>query len=308
MELRRSRTRSSVLILGEAQGRALLGELNMLYLYSKDFISTSNREVLFYSSALYDPPDNIKPNNAALNVLRKARSVLGEDGFLNPIAGVWDGSRYVTFLRWGITQDSFDLLNLCTGDRSNDPVSPLTSKRSGYYSTYGDGTINTVALLTGAAPVRSNVDYQFTNPTFSGTLGITYTYDVQQVSGTKQPNQTYEIQYLVSPLGSSSRYSGVTTMTFSSDPCAVSYGRRFPKSSRAETVVTSVYSGGLPLSTTSDARESVILDCFLMYDPASGVFKKYGAEMIASPIGALTPGNRYSVALNSRGNHATIDL
>lgn len=282
----------------------------MRYLYSKDFISTSNREVLFYSSKIYDPPANINPNSgasAALNVLRKARAVLGEDGYLNPVAGVYEGKRYCTLLRWGITQDSFDLLNLCTRDRSADPVSPMTSRNNGSYSSYSDATVNTIALLTDARAISTGADYYFTNPTFAGDLTLTYTYDVQQASGTKQPNQKSTTTYIVSPLGPNSRYSGVTTMSFSTDPCAVAYGRRLPTSSRSDTVITSS-AGYVPTSTTTDSYESVTLDCFLMYDPASGVFKKYGRDLIAGPIVVMTPGLRYKIDLNSRGNHATIDL
>lgn len=284
----------------------------MQYLYSKDFIAESTREVLFYDSSIYDPPDNIKPSSkaATLAVLRKARAVLGNDGRLNVLAGVRSGVRYMTTLRWGITQDTFDLVDLCVRDRSNDPLSPVASAAIQSLSIYGDGNINTVVLIhpTSVTSLGSGPDYYFTNPTFSGNLTLTFTYCVQQANSLVQDNQKASIIYIVSPLGANSLYNGFSSLSFSNDPCAVSYGRRAPTSSRAETVISKLLSSSFNVTQpTSDASETVNLDCFLLYDPASSSFKRYGENYIAS-VDSKQPGTRPKILLNSRSEHTIIYL
>lgn len=280
----------------------------MQYFYSKDFILTSGREVLFYDSAKYNPSDNLRPSSA-LAVLRHARSVLGFDGMLNPIAGISAKSRYLTSLKWGTYQDSFDLIDLCTRDRSSDPVSPTTSNKGKSYIQYSAEGINTISLMSVSAPVTSGADYNFTNPTFSGDLTVTFRYDAQLVNSTKQPNKTNTTVYTVVPLGINGRYSGLSSFTFTGDTCAFSFGRRVPTFNRTDSVF-SPFGGSTTkvVQSTSASDEFVNIDCFLMYDPESGVFKRYGSDKIAQIDPSLIPGSRPLIALNSRTDHVSINM
>lgn len=284
----------------------------MLYLYSKDFIAESSREVLLYDSSLYNPPSTLDPSSktAALAVLRKARAVLGNEGRLNVIAGVRSGIRYLTTLRWGITQDVFDLVDLCVRDRSNDPLSPVASASIQSLSVYNNGDINTVVLVAqpSTTSLGSGPDYYFTNPTFSGSLTLTFTYCVQQANSLIQDNQKSTIIYGVSPLGPSGRYSGFSALSFSSDPCAFAYGRRQPSSSRPETVFSKMLTSSFDVTQpTTDASETVNLDCFLIYDPVLARFKRYGASNIAY-VDSKQPGTRPKITLYSRSDHVSIAL